>query len=38
MADRTLTVPVMGVFEIKGGLIAAWRDYFDAISFQKQMS
>jgi limonene-1,2-epoxide hydrolase len=22
-------VPVMGTFEIRGGVIAAWRDYFD---------
>lgn len=27
-ADR-ITIPVMGAFEIEGGLIAHWRDYFD---------
>lgn len=24
-----IKVPVMGIFEIEGGKIAAWRDYFD---------
>jgi limonene-1,2-epoxide hydrolase len=24
-----MKVPVMGIFEIEGGKIAAWRDYFD---------
>jgi limonene-1,2-epoxide hydrolase len=24
-------VPVMGIFEIEGGKITAWRDYFDTI-------
>lgn len=27
---KTLTFPVMGVFEIEGGRIRAWRDYFDS--------
>jgi limonene-1,2-epoxide hydrolase len=26
-----MTVPVMGIFEIAGGKITAWRDYFDTI-------
>jgi limonene-1,2-epoxide hydrolase len=26
-----MTVPVMGVFEVAGGRITAWRDYFDTI-------
>jgi limonene-1,2-epoxide hydrolase len=29
---------VMGVFELRGGKIAAWRDYFDLAEFQSQMS
>lgn len=29
--------PVMGVFEIEGGKIRAWRDYFDLATFMKQM-
>ena len=28
---------VCGVFEIRGGKIARWRDYFDMASFQAQM-
>lgn len=27
-----MTVPVMGIFEIEGGRITAWRDYFDTIA------
>ena len=38
MADRTVSVPVMGVFELEDGLIAGWRDYFDLPGFQKQMA
>ena len=26
-----MTVPVMGIFEIADGRIAAWRDYFDTV-------
>lgn len=26
----TLTIPVMGCFEIEDGLVVAWRDYFDS--------
>jgi limonene-1,2-epoxide hydrolase len=28
-AGDTVTVPVTGVFELRDGRIAAWRDYFD---------
>jgi len=27
--NEVMTVPVMGIFEIAGGKISAWRDYFD---------
>ncbi len=30
-------LPVCGVFELRDGKIAAWRDYFDMATFQKQM-
>jgi limonene-1,2-epoxide hydrolase len=30
------SLPVMGVFEVVQGKIAAWRDYFDASSFRTQ--
>ncbi|MEQ1887631.1 MAG: limonene-1,2-epoxide hydrolase family protein [Alphaproteobacteria bacterium] len=33
-----LALPVMGVFEIKEGKIAKWRDYFDLGQFQSQMA
>lgn len=35
---KWLDLPVTGVFEIRGGKIAAWRDYFDAGQFQSQMA
>jgi limonene-1,2-epoxide hydrolase len=39
--DRSITLPVLGVFEMASGRIAAWRDYFDLGQFvaqQKQES
>jgi limonene-1,2-epoxide hydrolase len=30
--NTIMTVPVMGIFEIADGRIAAWRDYFDTIA------
>jgi limonene-1,2-epoxide hydrolase len=38
MPGRTLSVPVMGIFEFEDGRISAWRDYFDLPGFQKQMA
>ena len=35
---RTVTLPVMGVFEVAEGKIRAWRDYFDLAQFTTQMS
>jgi limonene-1,2-epoxide hydrolase len=35
---KHVELPVAGVFEIQGGKIAKWRDYFDLASFTKQMS
>jgi limonene-1,2-epoxide hydrolase len=44
MTERTDTLhlpsgpvsfPVMGAFDVKDGLIAGWRDYFDASLFKK---
>ena len=34
---KHIELPVAGVFEISGGKIAKWRDYFDLQSFTKQM-
>lgn len=38
MGPKTISLPVAGVFEITNGKIAAWRDYFDLESFNKQMA
>lgn len=32
---KTLDFPVMGVFEMEGGLIRVWRDYFDSALMNK---
>ena len=32
------SLPVVGVFEVRDGKIAAWRDYFDAGKMRKAMS
>ena len=36
--ERTIELPVMGTFEVAGGKIAAWRDYFDLNQFMSQLS
>jgi limonene-1,2-epoxide hydrolase len=33
LPDRAFELPVMGTFEIAGGKINAWRDYFDSNQF-----
>jgi limonene-1,2-epoxide hydrolase len=30
--ETVMTVPVMGIFEVEGGRITAWRDYFDTLT------
>ena len=37
MGGTEVSVQVCGVFELRDGKIARWRDYFDMASFQKQM-
>jgi len=34
----TMSLPVMGTFEIENGKIAKWRDYFDMGQFQTEMA
>ncbi len=34
--DKTITLPVMGTFEVRDGKIAAWRDYFDLNQYMTQ--
>ena len=38
MAGRKIELPVAGVFEVRDGKIAAWRDYFDFGAWQRQSS
>jgi limonene-1,2-epoxide hydrolase len=33
---KEIALPVAGVFEVRDGKIAAWRDYFDMASYQRQ--
>ena len=35
---KTVSMPVMGTFEIEGDKIKAWRDYFDLATFTSQMA
>ena len=34
---KTVSLPVMGTFEINEGKITAWRDYFDLATFVNQL-
>ncbi|CAM2175481.1 limonene-1,2-epoxide hydrolase family protein [Burkholderia orbicola] len=34
--NRRISVRVMGIFELRDGLVAAWRDYFDLAEFNAQ--
>lgn len=38
IGGRTVELPIAGIFELKGGKIAAWRDYFDLATWTKQTS
>jgi limonene-1,2-epoxide hydrolase len=33
----SITLPIMGVFDVQDGLIAEWRDYFDLASYRAQL-
>jgi len=37
IGDHTITLPVMGVFELADGKINAWRDYFDMNQYMSQL-
>ena len=37
VGDKEIALPVAGVFEVRDGKIAAWRDYFDLASYQRQL-
>jgi limonene-1,2-epoxide hydrolase len=36
MGGKTVELPVAGVFHLRGSRIAAWRDYFDFATWQRQ--
>ncbi len=36
IGDKAVQLPVAGVFEVRDGQIAAWRDYFDFATWQRQ--
>jgi limonene-1,2-epoxide hydrolase len=38
MGDKSVDLPVAGIFEIRGGKIAAWRDYFDLNTWTSALS
>ncbi len=38
MGGKKVELPVAGVFEIEGGKIKAWRDYFDMAAWTRQTS
>lgn len=37
IGGKWIDLPVMGAFEVKDGLITAWRDYFDLNMFTNQL-
>ncbi|MEO8541446.1 MAG: limonene-1,2-epoxide hydrolase family protein, partial [bacterium] len=38
VGDKNVSLPVVGVFELKDGKITAWRDYFDMNQFTSQFA
>jgi len=36
--DKSVDLPCLGVFEMEGGKIKVWRDYFDMATYQNGMS
>ena len=38
IGDRRVELPIAGVFDLRDGKIAAWRDYFDLATWTKQAS
>jgi limonene-1,2-epoxide hydrolase len=37
LPNAVIELPVMGTFEVRGGKIAAWRDYFDLNQYMSQL-
>ncbi len=38
VGDKVAPLPVMGTFEVRGGKISAWRDYFDLAQITAMLS
>jgi len=38
IGEKRIEVPVAGMFEVRGGKITLWRDYFDLQTYTKQLS
>ena len=38
LPNKTIELPVMGTFELRGDKIAAWRDYFDLNQYMTQLA
>lgn len=38
IGDKLIEIPLAGVFEVTGGQITLWRDYFDLESYRNQMA
>ncbi|HJP69326.1 MAG TPA: limonene-1,2-epoxide hydrolase family protein [Sphingomicrobium sp.] len=36
--DRSVVIPLMGIFTVRAGLISLWRDYADSASVQAQFA
>lgn len=36
--EKSVALPVVGVFELEGGKIKQWRDYFDMATYQRAMT
>jgi limonene-1,2-epoxide hydrolase len=37
VGESRISVPCMGIFELRDGKIAAWRDYWDLRQFERQL-
>ena len=37
VGDKRISVPCMGIFELRNGKIAPWRDYWDLKTFEAQL-
>ncbi|MGH9430783.1 MAG: nuclear transport factor 2 family protein [Terriglobia bacterium] len=37
IGETRISVPCMGIFELRDGKIAAWRDYWDLQQFERQL-